>query len=137
MSVFEPYPMRDTVQHFCEKHLDKIKAYMDKVSVRIPPPAKCTIEGKKCLNKIYSLCILNNKYNFRKKSKKIGKITLCMPGKRSTLFIFTNIFHNENKKSTSMDSLNVYRVTSAISTCVIQQGCICNQFETLLGYVEM
>lgn len=62
MSVFEPYPMRDTVQHFCEKHLDKIKAYMDKVSVRIPPPAKCTIEGKKCLNMIYSLCILNNKY---------------------------------------------------------------------------
>lgn len=46
ISVFEPYPMRDTVQHFCEKHLDKIKAYMEKVSVRIPPPAKCTIEGK-------------------------------------------------------------------------------------------
>jgi hypothetical protein len=44
--VFEPYPMRDTVQHFCEKHLDKIKSYMEKVSVRIPPPAKCTIEGK-------------------------------------------------------------------------------------------
>jgi hypothetical protein len=46
ISVFEPYPMRDTVQHFCEKHLDKIKSYMEKVSVRIPPPAKCTIEGK-------------------------------------------------------------------------------------------
>lgn len=46
ISVFEPYPMRDTVQHFCEKHLDKIKAYMDNVSLRIPPPAKCTIEGK-------------------------------------------------------------------------------------------
>lgn len=45
ISVFEPYPMRDTVQHFCEKHLDKIKAYMDNVSLRIPPPAKCTIEG--------------------------------------------------------------------------------------------
>ncbi|XP_050671616.1 protein melted isoform X2 [Leptidea sinapis] len=44
ISVFEPYPMRDTVQHFCEKHLDKIKAYMDIVSLRIPPPAKCTIE---------------------------------------------------------------------------------------------
>lgn len=44
--MFEPYPMRDTVQHFCEKHLDKIKSYMEKVSVRIPPPAKCTIEGK-------------------------------------------------------------------------------------------
>lgn len=37
--------MRDTMQHFCEKHLDKIKTYMEKVSVRIPPPAKCTIEG--------------------------------------------------------------------------------------------
>lgn len=34
------------MQHFCEKHLDKIKSYMEKVSVRIPPPAKCTIEGK-------------------------------------------------------------------------------------------
>lgn len=47
MSVFEPYPMRDTIQHFCEKHLDKIKVYMDKVSCRIPPPAKCTIEEKR------------------------------------------------------------------------------------------
>lgn len=47
ISVFEPYPMRDTVQHFCEKHLDKIKAYMENVSVRIPPPAKCTIEGNR------------------------------------------------------------------------------------------
>ncbi|XP_018334236.1 protein melted isoform X2 [Agrilus planipennis] len=47
MSVFEPYPMRDTIQHFCEKHLDKIKAYMDKVSAKIPPPAKCTIEERR------------------------------------------------------------------------------------------
>ncbi|XP_060863265.1 protein melted isoform X2 [Metopolophium dirhodum] len=47
ISVFEPYPMRDTMQHFCEKHLDKIKAYMEKVSVRIPPPAKCTIEERR------------------------------------------------------------------------------------------
>lgn len=47
MSVFEPYPMRDTIQHFCEKHLDKIKVYMDKMSCRIPPPAKCTIEEKR------------------------------------------------------------------------------------------
>lgn len=51
ISVFEPYPMRDTVQHFCEKHLDKIKAYMEKLAIRIPPPAKCTIEG------ILFLCI--------------------------------------------------------------------------------
>lgn len=43
--------MRDTIQHFCEKHLDKIKAYMENVSLHIPPPAKCTIEGKdkRCL----------------------------------------------------------------------------------------
>ncbi|CAH1154096.1 unnamed protein product [Phaedon cochleariae] len=47
MSVFEPYPMRDTIQHFCEKHLDKIKIYMEKVSLRIPSPAKCTIEEKR------------------------------------------------------------------------------------------
>lgn len=47
MSVFEPYPMRDTIQHFCEKHLDKIKLYMAKVSLRIPSPAKCTIEERR------------------------------------------------------------------------------------------
>ncbi|KAL4714008.1 hypothetical protein ACJJTC_008362 [Scirpophaga incertulas] len=47
ISVFEPYPMRDTVQHFCEKHLDKIKAYMENVSLRLPPPAKCTIEERR------------------------------------------------------------------------------------------
>lgn len=47
MSVFEPYPMRDTIQHFCEKHLDKIKVYMEYVSVSIPLPAKCTIEEKR------------------------------------------------------------------------------------------
>ncbi|KAJ8912910.1 hypothetical protein NQ315_017240 [Exocentrus adspersus] len=47
MSVFEPYPMRDTIQHFCEKHLDKIKAYMENVSLKIPSPAKCTIEEKR------------------------------------------------------------------------------------------
>ncbi|XP_071445724.1 protein melted [Hetaerina americana] len=58
ISVFEPFPMRDTVQHFCEKHLDKIKAYMDKVSVKIPPPAKCTIEERKAkkLAKLHFAC---------------------------------------------------------------------------------
>lgn len=47
ISAFEPYPMRDTIQHFCEKHLDKIKAYMEKVSLQIPQPAKCTIEERR------------------------------------------------------------------------------------------
>lgn len=46
VSVFEP-SMRDTIQHFCEKHLDKIKAYMQLVSHRLPPPAKCTIEERR------------------------------------------------------------------------------------------
>ena len=47
MSVFEPYPMRDTVQHFCEKHLDKIKSYMESITARLPLPVKCTIEERK------------------------------------------------------------------------------------------
>lgn len=46
MSVFEP-SQRDTIQHFCEKHLDKIKAYMKTVAHRLPPPAKCTIEERR------------------------------------------------------------------------------------------
>ena len=45
ISVFEPYTMRDTVQHFCEKHLDKIKAFMQKVFVKLPLPIRCGIEG--------------------------------------------------------------------------------------------
>ncbi|KAL0267786.1 UNVERIFIED_CONTAM: hypothetical protein PYX00_009955 [Menopon gallinae] len=58
ISVFEPYPMRDTVQHFCEKHLDKIKSYVEKISVRIPPPAKCTIEERRAkkLAKLHFAC---------------------------------------------------------------------------------
>ena len=58
VSVFEPYPMRDAVQHFCEKHIDKIKAYMQKVFVKIPLPVKCTIEEKKSkkIAKIYFAC---------------------------------------------------------------------------------
>jgi len=39
--------MRDTVQHFCEKHLDKIKSYMATLSVKLPLPVKCTIEERK------------------------------------------------------------------------------------------
>lgn len=58
ISVFEPYPMRDTIQHFCEKHLDKIKAYMENVSLHIPPPAKCTIEERRAkkLVKLHFAC---------------------------------------------------------------------------------
>lgn len=46
VSVFEP-SMRDTIQHFCEKHLAKIKGYMKSVAHRLPPPSKCTIEERR------------------------------------------------------------------------------------------
>ena len=46
MSVFEPSPMRDTIQHFCEKHLKKIQSYMQSVSSRLPTPVKLSIEEK-------------------------------------------------------------------------------------------
>lgn len=66
--------MRDTMQHFCEKHLDKIKAYMEKVAVRIPSPAKCTIEG--LLNIFIIIIIINLNMLFyvllRKKSQKVS-----------------------------------------------------------------
>lgn len=52
MSTFEPYQMmRDTVQQFCEKHFSSIKDYMDKLSQRLPPPTRCTIEGNYWHNK--------------------------------------------------------------------------------------
>ena len=47
MSVFEPFQTRDTVQHFCEKHLNKIKNYMESLMVKLPLPVKCTIEERK------------------------------------------------------------------------------------------
>uniref|UniRef100_A0A182JPI1 PH domain-containing protein n=1 Tax=Anopheles christyi TaxID=43041 RepID=A0A182JPI1_9DIPT len=58
MSVFEPYPMRDTIQHFCEKHLDKIKSYTESVAQRIPPPAKCIIEERRAkkMAKLHFAC---------------------------------------------------------------------------------
>ena len=58
MSVFEPYPMRDTVQHFCEKHLEKIKSYMESLMVKLPLPVKCT--GKNHALKIWDPFTLNN-----------------------------------------------------------------------------
>ena len=47
ISVFEPYPMNDAVKHFCDKHLDKIKAYMERLMARLPLPVKCTIEERR------------------------------------------------------------------------------------------
>ncbi|XP_064642367.1 ventricular zone-expressed PH domain-containing protein homolog 1-like [Lineus longissimus] len=40
-------PKRDTGQHFCDKHLGKIKAYITDVSRTVPIPTKCTVEESK------------------------------------------------------------------------------------------
>ncbi|XP_076320377.1 protein melted-like isoform X3 [Tachypleus tridentatus] len=45
--IFEPPPMWDAIQHFCKKHLDKIKSFMQHVFVKIPLPVRCTIEERK------------------------------------------------------------------------------------------
>ncbi|MPC18206.1 Protein melted [Portunus trituberculatus] len=77
ISVFEPFAMRDTVQHFCEKHLDKIKAYMQKVFVKLPLPVRCGIEERKNKKhaKLYFACqgkgehCLYNKHFFTMKTR--------------------------------------------------------------------
>nr|XP_053630422.1 protein melted-like [Cherax quadricarinatus] len=77
ISVFEPFAMRDTVQHFCEKHLDKIKAYMQKIFVKLPLPVRCGIEERKNKKhaKLYFACqgkgehCLYNKHLFTMKTR--------------------------------------------------------------------
>ncbi|KAK7062980.1 Pleckstrin y domain [Halocaridina rubra] len=77
ISVFEPFAMRDTVQHFCEKHLDKIKNYMQKVFVKLPLPVRCGIEERKNKKhaKLYFACqgkgehCLYNKHFFTMKTR--------------------------------------------------------------------
>ncbi|XP_050717947.1 protein melted-like isoform X2 [Eriocheir sinensis] len=77
ISVFEPFAMRDTVQHFCEKHLDKIKAYMQKIFVKLPLPVRCGIEERKNRKhaKLYFACqgkgehCLYNKHFFTMKTR--------------------------------------------------------------------
>lgn len=59
MSTFEPYQiMRDPVQQFCEKNFPSIKSYMDEVSQHLPPPTRCSIEGK------YTNCPVILSYSF-------------------------------------------------------------------------
>ena len=38
-------PFRDAVQQFCEKHLDKIKTYIEHISSNLALPIKATLEG--------------------------------------------------------------------------------------------
>lgn len=80
--------MRDTVQHFCEKHLDKIKSYVEKVSAKIPPPAKCTIEGNGCF--YYKLFILVALFLYtcimkiiipERRAKKLAKLHFACQGR--------------------------------------------------------
>lgn len=93
ISVFEPYPMRDTVQHFCEKHLDKIKSYMEKISVKLPLPVKCTIEGmdvetKRAKHFKFHKLIL--KTFAEMKSKKIAKLHFACQDRSTSHCLYSN-----------------------------------------------
>ena len=78
MSVFEPYPMRDTVQHFCERHLAKIKSYMTSLMVKLPLPVKCTIEERKGRKhaKLHFACQVGalRSYAFRRSFRNSNKL---------------------------------------------------------------
>ena len=36
----------DAVQQFCEKHLDKVKSYVDSIKGKLPIPIKATLDGE-------------------------------------------------------------------------------------------
>ncbi|XP_064611222.1 ventricular zone-expressed PH domain-containing protein homolog 1-like isoform X2 [Liolophura sinensis] len=59
LPVIEANSQRDTIQLFCEKHLSKIKSYINTVSARIPLPAKCcVVNGRhKRYVKLNFLCV--------------------------------------------------------------------------------
>lgn len=67
-------PLRDAVQHFSEKHLDKIRAFMAGVFARLPLPLKCTIEE-------------------RHSGKKYAKLHFGCQGKLWPLMPFYNTFY--------------------------------------------
>lgn len=69
MSTFEPYQiMRDPVQQFCEKNFPSIKSYMDEVSQHLPPPTRCSIEGKREFKGFPSFRVLQDNNRFSKLS---------------------------------------------------------------------
>ena len=70
ISVFEPYPMQDAVKHFCDKHLDKIKSYMERLMARLPLPVKCTIEERRSKKhaKVHFTCQGKSEYCLYSKS---------------------------------------------------------------------
>lgn len=77
------YEHRDGIRQFCEKHFDKIKAYMDKMSVTIPLPVRCSIEERKskktsklqlhfvCSNSKHNSHCLFSKTSFTMKTRNI------------------------------------------------------------------
>ncbi|KAK3105302.1 hypothetical protein FSP39_021942 [Pinctada imbricata] len=47
VSTLPPEPIRDGVQHFCDKHMTTIRNFISHISARIPLPDKCSIiKGK-------------------------------------------------------------------------------------------
>lgn len=91
MSVFEP-SMRDTIQHFCEKHLDKIKAYMVSTSHRLPPPAKCIIEERRAKKfaKLHFACQARGDHCL------YSKTTFCMRTRHAKVWIVSFCFTGES-----------------------------------------
>ena len=46
-SLFQPASENhDAVQQFCEKHMDKVKSYVDSIKGKLPIPIKATLDGK-------------------------------------------------------------------------------------------
>lgn len=73
---------RDGIKHFCEKHLDKIKMYMERLNFKIPLPVRCYIEEKKA-----------------KKVKKLQLQFLCQHKQTHCLFSKNNFFTMRTNKA--------------------------------------
>lgn len=75
-------PVRDAIQQFCEKHLDKIKMYIDSVTVKMPIPVTASLQvygnhkWSCCLNFVCTAqsdhCLYSSScFSFRTKNAKI------------------------------------------------------------------
>ncbi|XP_023228833.1 protein melted-like [Centruroides sculpturatus] len=138
ISVFEPYPMRDAVQHFCEKHLDKIKAYMQKIFVKIPLPVKCTIEGK---HDFKLLARASSALSTREAS--VGSLKNCWDtlkaDNKTFLTLVTSAFPSAKDNDMLINELRNYRFFDVFEYNGPKNiwGCfLCNHPERALGFLQ-
>lgn len=125
ISVFEPYPMQDAVKHFCDKHLDKIKAYMERLMARLPLPVKCTIEERRSKKhaKVHFTCQGKSEYCLYGKSlfalkTKHPRLWIHLMFLALQVFSFSNYKNNTYKKHMYWLMLFSFqsRSSSALST---------------------